>query len=137
MKISWPQINGTGSRQSVSTLRTELSIFARIAERSADYKNSLVLHVQALLGALPGILAAVVTNNQVMPMATNAGAIVSATGASLSVAANGVISFVRPSSAIYPVFTGTKIIMPQATGTYVNGYTFTVAGGVITAIVAS
>lgn len=30
-----------------------------------------------------------------------------------------------------------KIIMPQITGTYTNGYTFTVAGGVITAGVAS
>lgn len=30
-----------------------------------------------------------------------------------------------------------KVLMPAATGSYVNGYTFTVVGGVITAAVAS
>lgn len=32
---------------------------------------------------------------------------------------------------------GVKVTAPAITGTYVNGYTFTIAGGVITAIVAS
>lgn len=32
---------------------------------------------------------------------------------------------------------GVKVTAPAITGTYVNGYTFTIVGGVITAIVAS
>lgn len=32
---------------------------------------------------------------------------------------------------------GTKVLAPAVTGTYVNGYTFTIVNGVITAIVAS
>jgi hypothetical protein len=35
------------------------------------------------------------------------------------------------------VHSGVEVVMPQITGTYVNGYTFTVAGGVITSAVAS
>lgn len=35
------------------------------------------------------------------------------------------------------ITSGQKIIMPQATGTYTDGYTFTVSGGNITAITAS
>jgi hypothetical protein len=35
------------------------------------------------------------------------------------------------------VTSAVKVVMPAATGTYVNGYTFTVVGGVITGAVAS
>jgi hypothetical protein len=35
------------------------------------------------------------------------------------------------------IHSGVKVIMPVATGTYVNGYTFTVVAGAITAAVAS
>lgn len=40
-----------------------------------------------------------------------------------------------PSTAL--VTNNVEVLMPVATGTYVNGYTFTVANGVITGIVAS
>ena len=35
------------------------------------------------------------------------------------------------------VNSGVKVLGPAITGSYVNGYTFTIVGGVITAIVAS
>lgn len=35
------------------------------------------------------------------------------------------------------VTSGVKVTAPAITGTYVNGYTFTIVGGVITGIVAS
>lgn len=41
-----------------------------------------------------------------------------------------------PSTAL-PLISGTKVTAPAITGTYVNGYTFTIVNGAITAIVAS
>lgn len=41
-----------------------------------------------------------------------------------------------PSTQI-KVSSGVKVTAPAITGTYVNGYTFTIVGGVVTAIVAS
>ncbi len=40
-------------------------------------------------------------------------------------------------TTVKEVVSGVKYTMPQATGSYVNGYTFTVVAGAITAAVAS
>jgi hypothetical protein len=50
-------------------------------------------------------------------------------------AAYGITPLLPANQAI--VTSTVKVIMPAATGSYVNGYTFTVVGGVITAAVAS
>jgi len=44
---------------------------------------------------------------------------------------------IRLFSTDLPLRSGTKVLMPAATGSYTNGYTFTIVNGAITAVVAS
>lgn len=44
---------------------------------------------------------------------------------------------VRLSATELPLISGTKVLMPAASGSYVNGYTFTIVNGAVTAVVAS
>lgn len=49
----------------------------------------------------------------------------------------GATPHVRMYTTALPLTSGTKVLMPAATGSYTTGYTFTIVNGAITAVVAS
>jgi hypothetical protein len=85
--------------------------------------------------SLPATAAVVNQADANVTVQNSAGAAISAAG--VATVAAGVLSNVKLPATVAGVLNGVKITMPNITGTYVNGITFTVAGGVITGGVAS
>lgn len=128
-KLVFPSV-GTPYRGFIGELRGWFNRIASYAERSPD--------------------AAAVIMTQVSVLATKLGGFAAATGATLALRnylgtaytpartvtaqADGTV---RMGSTTLPLISGTKVLMPQATGSWVDGYTFTIVNGAVTAVVAS
>lgn len=78
---------------------------------------------------------AFVDNADTVPVQNSAGAVVA--GTHTATVAAGVVSNVKLAATIAPVASGLALTGVTPTGTYTNTVTFTVAAGVITAIVLS
>lgn len=85
--------------------------------------------------SLPATAAVVNQADANVVIQNSAGAAV--TSAGVATVAAGVLSNVKLPATIAAVTNTVKVLAPAITGTWTNGYTFTVAAGVITAIVAS
>lgn len=84
---------------------------------------------------LPATATIVVNAAATVPIRNSAGASISMAG--VAAVAAGVLTGVALPAHAAGVLSGVKVTGPAPTGTYVNGYTFTVTNGVITGIVLS
>lgn len=76
-----------------------------------------------------------IKNNANVQVQNSAGTVISSSCP--AAVGSGVLSNVKLPSTVAAVTNAVKQTLPAITGTYTNGYTFTVTNGVITAIVAS
>ncbi len=138
-KITWPSLGAVVAYDgNVSTLRTGLTRIASWVEKSPAAKAVVGTHLSALLNYLaitPTLPAtqAIVSNAQTLTITDAAARSALATE---TVAGGAITSSVLPGTSAL-INSTVKFTAPAITGSYVNGYTLTIAAGVVTAIVAS
>ncbi len=139
-KITWPSIGVAGAPYdgNITWLRTFLTAVASWAEKSPGAKAVIGTQISAVLNYLsitPTLPAtqAIVSNAQTLTITDAAARSALATE---TVAANAITSSVLPGTSAI-INSTVKFTAPAITGSYVNGYTLTIAAGVVTAIVAS
>ena len=94
--------------------------------------------------------ASAIMRNQIQPLIVHLGGFIASVGTGLSLRTSAGAAYtpvrtvapqadgtVRMGSTELPLISGTKVFAPATTGSYVNGYTFTIVAGAITAVVAS
>ena len=116
-----------------------LELYSTVENPSrVTYVDADLVLAAAQLSPLAGTgstTSAVVANGGTLPVQNSAGTVADA--AAVATVAGGAVTAVKLASTKAVVSSTVKVTMPVATGTYVNGYTFTVVNGVITAAVAS
>lgn len=122
----------------VGEVRGWLSRIASFVERSPGATGStthILAQVQVLVNKLGGSLNA---NNAVLSLRNYLGAAYTPVRTVVFKAQPGVTpDQVWLGSTELPLISGTKVLGPAITGSYTNGYTFTIVNGAITAVVAS
>lgn len=101
---------------------------------AADAAGAAAIDALVAAGVTPVGTTATVQDGATVNVTNSAGTAVAGTETATVVA--GALT-VKLASTVAPVVNGVKLVLPNITGTWVNGFTFTVVAGVITAIVAS
>lgn len=128
-KLVFPSV-GAPYRGFIGELRGWLNRIASYYEKQPGAAASLMAQINVLAVKLGGMA---LTAGQSLSLRNYQGTAYTPTR-SVTLQADGTV---RLSGTEIPIVSGTKVIMPQASGSYVNGYTFTVVNGAITAAVAS
>lgn len=119
----------------VGEVRGWLSRIASYSERSTGSVSVLITQLQTLANKLG---ASINPTNAVISVRNYLGAVYTPALPGTFKAVAGVTpDQVWLASTILPVQSGTKVLGPAITGSYVNGYTLTIVNGAVTAIVAS
>lgn len=139
--IAFPSVLAPAYKGFVSGLRTYLNQVHRHVTRSPGSKADVGRQISAVMNDL-GIVPTLLPNQFVIQNAdTLPGQIKNSAGAQASsgvaFVAAGALTEIRLAATDTIVKSTVKVVMPAITGSYVNGYTFTVANGVITGGVAS
>lgn len=140
-KIVYPSSAVPAYKGIVSELRSRLNWFASRIDRAPAAAAEIGKQISAFLNAysitptLPSTQAIIANGQAPIPISNSAG--VGVVGSHTADVANNSVTRIRLSSGIAPVRDTVKVIMPQVTGSYTNGYTFSVTAGVITGAVAS
>jgi len=140
-RITFPSSAVAAYKGAVSEMRSMLSRWGGRIDRSPGLGVELGKQISAFMNAyaIAPVLAAtqVVISNAQSGIAVANSASVAIAGTHTADVAGGALTRIRLATTVAPVVSGVKVTMPNVTGTYVNGITFTVVNGVITAAVAS
>lgn len=126
---------GAPYRGFIGEVRGWLQRIGSYHDKSPASATALRAQLQVLVNKLGGSLNA---NNAVLAVRNYLGAAYTPARTAVFKAQPGSTpDQVWLGSTELPLISGTKVTGPAVTGTYVNGYTFTIVNGAITAIVAS
>lgn len=120
-KLTFAQV-GAPYRGAIGEFQFYMKRFASYLDKSAGAASDLLKTIKAYFDYAGTVFTVKDTSTQ------------SATG---TLAVNGAGLDVALPTTAKIIKSGVKVTMPQASGSYVNGYTFTVVNGAITAAVAS